>query len=255
MSPSPLPVEMTMPALTQTVLIAVFGSLVLLALVHALLLIRREGDHRLLVMLGCGAAASLLEGFACHLIRCWHAPLGMIEVYESFQIHVPLWLALLYVLFFGAMPYYFLKNFARRPTPGFFWRSFALIGVSEGIGEMVTIHLGTHVYHGLQPLPVFGFPLYLGFLNPACAMLTALLAAHWFASVQGACRYALIVLTPPLTAASYAGLTFPTIGFIHAAAPTAMLIGSLATMLLSLLAAGFVLRMLPRYMADYRGGV
>lgn len=247
-----VPADMIMPAMTQAVLIVVFGVLLFAAFCHAVLLIRREQDHRLMVMLGCGAAAALLEGFACHLIRCYHAPHGMVEVYEAFQIHVPLWLAELYALFFGAMPYYFLKAFARNPSAGFFWRSFVLVGISEGIGEMVTIHLGTHIYHGVQPLPIFGFPLYLGFLNPGCAMVTALVAAHWFNAVHGSRRYLLIVLTPPILAAVYAGLTFPTIGFIHAGAATAMVIGSLVTIALALLVSAFVLRQLPRFVDQYR---
>lgn len=250
--PPLMPVDAVMPALTQSVLIAVFGVMVLASFVHALLLIRRDGDHRLMVMLGCGAAAALLEGFACHLIRCYHSPHGMVQVYEAFQIHVPLWLAELYVLFFGAMPYYFLRNFARTPTAVFFWRSFIGIGIAEGIGEMVTIHLGTHVYYGVQPLQIFGFPAYLGFLNPACAMAVALIAAYWFDAVRGARRYLLIVLTPPLVAAVYSGLSFPTIAFIHEGAATAMVLGSIATMLLCVLLAGFVLRSLPRFVAQYR---
>lgn len=253
---SPLmPVDKVMPTLTQSALIAVFGVLALAAFIHAVLLIRREGDQRLMVMLGCGAASMLLEGFACHLIHCWHSALGIIEVYEAFRIHVPLWLAELYVLFYGAMPYYFLKNFARRPTRRFFWWSFAVIGISEGIGEMVTIHLGTHTYYGLQPLPIFGFPLYLGLANPAGAMAMALIAACWFDAVQGGKRYLLILLTPPTVAAVHAGLTFPTIAFIHAGAPTAMIVGSLGTIVLSLLLAALVLRQLPAFVAQYRSTV
>src|SRR5690606_25542924 len=98
----------------------------------------------------------------------------------------------------------------------------------------------------------FGFPLYLGFLNPACAMFTALAAAHWFETVHGARRYLLIVLTPPLTAAVYAGLSFPTIAFVHAGAATAMVLGSLATIVLCLLLSETVRRTLPRYLGAYR---
>jgi hypothetical protein len=244
--------DAVMPALTQMILIGMIGTLVLFTFIDALRRIFREQDHRLMVMLGCGAAASLFEGFACHLIRCWHSPQGMVVVYERFGIHVPLWLALLYVLFFGAMPYYFLKSFSRKPTMGFFWRTYATIAISESIGEMVTIHLGTHRYWGPQPLPVFGFPLYLGSLNVGCAMATTLIAAQWFDAVRGARRYALIVLTPPVIAGVYSGLTFPTIGFIHAQEPVAMLLGSLGTIVLALLVSGFALRQLPRFAAQYR---
>lgn len=242
------PVDAVMPALPQTVLIVLFGILIAAALVHALILIRRDGDHRLLVMLGCGAAASLLEGFACHLIQCWHSAVGMVEVYESFDIHVPLWLAELYVLFFGAMPYYFFKYFAKSPTPGFFWGFALIVGVIEGIAEMVCIRLGIHAYWGTQPLAIFGFPLYLGFINPILALATSLIGALWFQAVQGVRRYLLIVLTPPVMAALYGGLTYPTSGFLHDGNAGLMVIGSIGSMILSLVLGVFTYQGLVSYL-------
>lgn len=243
--------ENIMPERAQATLIVIASVFIAVAIARAFYLLRRENDERLLIMIGCGAAASLLEGFACHLIQCYHSPVGMIEVYEVFNIHVPLWLALVYVLFFGVTPYLFLKSFSRSPKASTLWRTYLIVGLTEGFGEMLAIHLGTHTYHGAQPLSIFGFPIYLGFLNSSLMLITALIAAHWFDAVRGTRRYGLIVLTPPIMAAVYAGLTFPTIAFLHEGDRTLSNIGSLGTIVLSLLSVAYIAHRIPRFAKQY----
>ena len=244
-TPHSLPADAVMPSLPQDIAVVVLGVVIGAMLLHGFALLRRDGDNRLLVLLGSGAAASLLEGFACHLINCWHSAVGIREVYVAFGIHVPLWLAELYVVFFGGMSYYFLRGFVKSASfATLFWSFFIVVGMLEGGGEMIGIALGMFVYHGAQPLPIFGFPLYLGFINPAQALAFTAVACLWFKHVKGGARYLLIPLTPVLLAGVYAGLTYPTASFLFAANHGLSVAGSIASMILSVLLAALSYRVL-----------
>jgi hypothetical protein len=238
------PIDMVMPALPQNIAIAVLSVVIICMVIHGLVLKSRTGDGRLLILLACGAAASLLEGFACHLINCWHSAVGEVEVYEAYGIHVPLWLAQLYVIFFGGMSYYFIKSFIKSPSPLLFWGFFVIVGLLEGTGEMVGIALGMFVYFGEQPLPIFGFPMYLGFLNPSQALVFTCVACLWFKYVKGPFRLLLILFTPILLAGVYAALTFPIAGFLYRGNDGMAVMGSIITMLLSVSLAALAYRVM-----------
>lgn len=237
LNPLTRPQDVPMPALPQDIMVAVFGVLIVLALIWALRLWLRQGDDRALILMGCGAAAATLEGFACHLIQCHHSEVGIYQVYEAFGIHVPLWLAEVYVLFFGAATYVFITQFARRPSARLFWWSFVLTGVGEGLFEMYGIGLGMWAYWGVQPTPILGFPLHLGFVNPTLAVVLAAVAAAWFQQVRGAARWALILLTPFLMTGLYAALIVPVATGLHAQDAALAQGGALLTMGMSLVVA------------------
>ncbi|MDB5971491.1 MAG: hypothetical protein JWQ90_3941 [Hydrocarboniphaga sp.] len=229
LNPISRPASAVMPALPQDVMVLLFGALIVAALTWALRLALGRGDDRLLILSGCGAMAALLEGFACYLIQCYHAPVGEYRVYRAFDTDVPLWLAEVYVLFFGAAVHLFLRTFSKKPTAATFWSGFAVIGIGEGLFEMYGIHQGMFLYYGTQPLPILGFPLHLGFVNPALAMTFAAIAGTWFRFARGGARYLLIPLTPLLLCGLYASVITPVAAGLHRASATLALEGAVCT--------------------------
>jgi hypothetical protein len=239
-------IEPIMPSAPQDATIFLLAAIIVAVLVHAITL-KLKGDPRLLILLGCGATGTLLEGFACHLINCYHSPVGMYEIYKAFGIHVPLWMAELYVLFFGALPYYFFERLRKVPTSRYYWWFFFIVAASEGMGEMLDIHLGMFTYRGTQPLPILGFPIYLGFINATQTIVFAWIAVLWFENVRGPLSYLLILLAPALLTATFSGLTFPTVGFIYGGHLETMVIGSIGSIILSLSLAALSYRGLRSY--------
>lgn len=238
------PVSDHMPGLAQDIMVAGFGIAIAALLLAALVLALRRDDARLLILLLSGGAASLLESFACSLIRCHHAVEGSYVVYEAFDVHTPLWLAEVYVIFFGGAGYGLLRMFENHPSPQKFALFLALTGVGEGLFEMYCIHLGMFGYYGRQPFTILGFPWHLGFVNPALAAAFTLAAAFWFRKVQGLRRFYLPLIIPPLMIGVYASMvTLEAAGLYadHAALTQA---GGVAAAALALLIAVFSYRQL-----------
>lgn len=228
------PIAALMPAMPQRVMVLVFGVLILLCLGWAIWLALRRRDQRLLILLGCGVIAAALEGFACYLIQCYHSPVGMYPVYQAFDVYVPLWLAEVYVLFFGAASYVFNSQFARKPSAILFWASFVAVGVCEGAFEVYGIHAGMFLYYGYQPMTIGGFPLHLGFVNPTLALGFACIAQAWFRHVRGPKRYLLIPLTVPALVGLYAAMVMPVAAGLFAVDPDASMRGAVFTILIAL---------------------
>jgi hypothetical protein len=223
-----------MPALPQNISVGAGAVVIALLLVYALLRVSKHHDPRLLIMLVGGVFSCLMEGFACYLIHCYHSEVGQYMVYQAFGIHVPLWLAEVYIIFFGGATYFLQELFTHRPSAGLFWGLFAAIGICEGTFEMYTHYLGMFQYWGPQPLPIFGFPLYLGFVNAAEPMCFAFLACLWFREVKSAARYLLPLLTAPILIAIYGMLVVAPAAGIFAGSDSLMVGGTFVTIILAI---------------------
>ena len=121
LNPAMQPASAVMPALSQDIMVLLFGALLVMAIAWAVRVKIRERDDRAIILLGCEVAACLLEGFACYLTQCYHSPIGEYRVNRAFDTDVPLWLAEVYVLLFGAAAYFLQKKSCVRQR----WAVFA----------------------------------------------------------------------------------------------------------------------------------
>jgi len=227
LNPLGRPTGAVMPFVPQIVMIAIFGIVAAAFMVWATRQAFGKGDHRPLILFGAGITAVLLEGFACFLMQCYHSPVGQYTVYSAFDVDVPLWLAEVYILFFGMTVFLMVERFSRPFSLVTFWGIFALIGIAEAAFEMYGIHVGMFRYYGAQPLPLLGFPFYLAFVNGAQAVIFTAVVALWFRFTQGAIRYLLIPLTPIFLWGVYAALVTPFAAGLRSAVPDFAVAGSL----------------------------
>jgi type IV secretory pathway TrbD component len=239
------PIAAVMPAVPQLVIMASLGVLVVLSLIYALRLLAK-GDDRMLILMFAGLALTLEEGLACFLIKVDHSPIGMYEAYQAFGVHIPLWMAELYTVFFGLGGYLMLKAFGTGASNKAFWGTWLYLAVSEGAFEVYATHIGMLTYYGPQPMMIGGFPAYMGIVNATQALAFVLVARVWFATFNGASRWLLVPAAPLLAPGVFVMMILPLASGLDSGNFTYALTGAVATICIATLIAGLALRGLRR---------
>ncbi|MWV27762.1 hypothetical protein [Aurantiacibacter rhizosphaerae] len=204
----PKPVDAVMPAMPQMVIMVILGVLVVLSLIYALRMLSK-GDNRMLILMFAGLFLTLEEGLAAFLIKVDHSPVGQYEAFEAFGVHVPWWMALLYIVFFGLGGYLMLKSFGTGVSGKAFWGTWLYLVVSEGAFEVYATHIGMLTYYGPQPMMIGGFPAYMGLVNATQALAFVLVARIWFATFQGGTRWLLVPLAPLIAPGVFVFMILP----------------------------------------------
>lgn len=135
-------------------------ALLVVSLLYALWDWRKSGAPIVLCCVLGGVACISIEPWVDVLGGCWHWERGQIEVFETFDRAMPLWLVFAYGLFFGIQPALMQKWFARGVASRqilTFWASAFVVNLTL---ELPLLYGGLYVYYGAQPLEVFGFPLW-----------------------------------------------------------------------------------------------
>jgi len=241
----PKPVDAVMPAMPQLVIMIILGVLAVLSLLYALRLLAK-GDDRMLILMLAGLALTLEEALACFLIKVDHSPVGQIAAFQGFGVHVPLWMAGLYTVFFGLGGYLMLKAFSKGASNRAFWGSWLYLVVSEGAFEIYATHIGMLTYYGPQPMMIGGFPAYMGVVNASQAMAFVLVARIWFAMMQGPSRWLIVPAAPIVSAGVFTFMILPLASGLDSGNFTYAWAGALASIAIATLLAGIVLRTLRR---------
>lgn len=145
--------------MTQTVLLALFGVVVVAGAIWALLRWKQTGSPLGIVLLLGGVIASLNEALVDVAGLCWYPQHGQIVGYRTL-LAVPLWNVLAYTAYFGVTTFVLLEIARAGATQRKLWTILGGLLVSELIFEPVVINAGGYVYFGDEPLSLFGMPLY-----------------------------------------------------------------------------------------------
>jgi hypothetical protein len=172
--PAP-PAGLVYPDTAQRVAFWLAGAVLALAVGYALVEWRRTRSPLMLAFLASGAVCYLNEPIDDLLGLVWYPRPGQWVVFETFG-PVPWWGLFVYIVFFGAAPYFALKSMRRRaPTVRSMWKWFGAFFVLDFLVEQPIIHSGLYHYYGEPPMLVSGFPLYWMFINAGGPMLEAVI--------------------------------------------------------------------------------
>lgn len=238
------PVGHIMPSAPQNAIIAACLILIAIALIYAIILAARQRDNKLLVILFASAAGISLEAFACYLIKCYYPEVNNIEAYTAFGIHVPLYLALMYLIVFGLFAFFFEARFSQSPSPALFWGGFAFVSISEGLFEIYATHVGLLSYWGAQGVMIGGFPAHLGFVNPSLALGFTAYMALGLRLLNGGARWLLVPLAVPFMVGFYAAMVMPAAAGLYTQDVGLAMFGQAVTVVLALALSTISLRVL-----------
>lgn len=167
------------PQTAQLVATVLAGAILAGVVLYALWEWQRTRSPLLLALLFGGAVCYLNEPVDDLLGLVWYPRPGQWVAFTTFS-PVPWWGLFVYIVFFGAVPYFAFRSMQRtgvsvRST----WTWFIAFFVLDALIEQPIIHSGLYYYYGNPPFELLGFPLYWMFINAGGPMLvaTVLLAA------------------------------------------------------------------------------
>jgi hypothetical protein len=195
----PIPPQgLVYPQTAQLVTTVLAGVILVVVVLYALWEWQRTRSPLMLALLFGGAVCYLNEPIDDLLGLVWYPRPGQWVAFTTFS-PVPWWGLFVYIVFFGAVPYFALRSMQRTGvTVRSTWTWFIAFFVLDALIEQPIIHSGLYHYYGNPPFEVLGFPLYWMFINAGGPMLlaTVLLAALQF--FRGA-RLLLVVVLGMLT--------------------------------------------------------
>ena len=207
--PYDLPLNTTM----QTIATAVLWGGTALLFAYAVTMARRERSILPVVLVVAVAVGSLIEPLydtSYHLF--WLDAGQQWTLFTSFGLPQPVWVMPAYVMVFGMPALLMYRSFARGVTLTRVFRLAALTSFTTAAFEITAINLGLYVYYGESPWRVFGYPLFIGFMEGAqitgFAVLAALLSLYATKQVHA---LALFAIFPGNFALETLGAGFPTV--------------------------------------------
>jgi hypothetical protein len=163
--------------------IAVCGGMFAFAIREVL---RGKGAIFLYCLIG-GAIAVVWEPIVDVLGQCWLPSRG--QHWEAFTIlgrHVPLMMPFVYSWFVGGQGYLFYRIYERGIDRHRLLQLWGVVFVVNILLESPGVIADVYTYYGKQPLNLWGFPLWWGFVNPLMPMIAGAMIYKLRPHVSGA---------------------------------------------------------------------
>jgi hypothetical protein len=136
---------------------------------------RGKGPVFLWCLIG-GFLAVIWEPIVDLLGQCWLPSRG--QHWEAFTLigrHIPLMMPFVYSWFVGGQAYLFYRLFERGITRQRLFQLWGLVFLVNICLETPGILTNVYTYYGKQPMDIWGFPLWWGFVNPLMPMIAGVL--------------------------------------------------------------------------------
>ena len=172
------PVEEVMPKTAETIFnVFIFIPLGIALAIAARKILKGKGPLLLYCIIG-GAFAATMEPIVDVLGLVYLKENGALGTFTILDRTMPLYICFVYPWYVGGLGYLAYKLFQRGVTMKNLFALCALDCVVDILLETPGIIAGTYLYYGHQPLNLWGFPLWWGFVNPVMPMLAGALIYH-----------------------------------------------------------------------------
>jgi hypothetical protein len=169
------PTYLAMPKTAETVFnIFIFLPLGIALALGVRQLVRGQGPILLYCIAG-GALAAVFEPIVDVLGLVYLKEQGAVHTFTVLGRTMPLYICFVYPWYVGGLGYLAYRLFDRGITMRALFGLWAVVGVVDIALETPGILLHTYLYYGRQPLDIWGFPLWWGFVNPVMPMVAGAL--------------------------------------------------------------------------------
>ena len=188
-----------------------------------------------------GAATFLLEPLYDHLYGLWFLAEGQWNAVTTFGIHVPIWLPIIYIAYYGCTTIWYWNKFDGGLTMRDVFFYFTISVALAGAAEVFYINLmGLYNYQDQQPFLIWNYPVFVAVINGVPPFLGAIIIYGLVPKLKGWKALLLFGAVPTAFAANtFGGATIwylalrhgseePSMALLHATAAIAV-VGSYAT--------------------------
>lgn len=183
---------------TAQLIATILTSAITVAAVLAVLAFcRRRGVVWPVFVLVSGLATFLCEPLFDHLYGLWFWHDGQWTAVTTYGIHVPVWLPVVYVTYYGAWTIWLVQRWERGATALEVARLFAVSALIAGLFETLYIQIfGLYVYQDSQPLSVSDYPVWVAVVNGLPPFLASIIYTRLIPITRGWGRLALLYVVP-----------------------------------------------------------
>jgi hypothetical protein len=150
------------------------GLIAAAGLIYALFDWQRTDKPTVLMLFLGGGFCMLVEPIVDVVGGCWHPRIGQWTVFAFFGRPMPVWLCLVYFVYFGIGIGLSWKLFAHGASRKAIWWLFVAAALGDFALEATLLRYNTYYYYGHQPLVVLKFPFWWAAVN---ALITVAAAA------------------------------------------------------------------------------
>lgn len=201
----------------QIISTALTSAITLAAVVAVLVYCHRQRIWWPILVLISGGATFLLEPLFDHLYGLWFFEEGQWTVVETYGIHVPVWLPIVYVTYYGAWTVWLVTRWQRgataRQVATLFIGSVLLAAAFETLYIQV---LDLYVYQDSQPAHIADYPIWIAVVNGVPPFLASLVYVRLIPLLRGWENLALLWVVPVCFAADSFGTAWLYLAARHA---------------------------------------
>ena len=224
----------------QLVATIITSAIVVAGVIWTLLLCRREGIWWPLLVLISGCATFLCEPLFDHLYGLWFFSDGQWNAVTTYGIHVPIWLPIVYIFYYGVWTVWLVFRFQRGASLATVAILFIASGVLAGFFETLYIQVfGLYEYQDSQPLAIADYPVWVAFVNGIPPFLAAIVYLRLVPVLRGWENLALLFVVPICFAAEF-GTGWLYLAVRHGSEDPSMLLLSILGPLTAFLCLGMV---------------
>jgi hypothetical protein len=206
--PAP-PVNEAMPKTAETIFnIFIFIPLGVFLAIAVRQLVQGKGPILLYCILG-GALAAAFEPIVDVLGLAFMKERHALGTFTILDRTMPLYICFVYPWYVGGLGYLCYRLFARGMTTAGLFALWGIVGVVDVLLETPGILMHTYLYYGHQPLDIWGYPLWWGFVNPVMPMIAGALIYRTRPLLPGWKLAVVILFIPMADAIANAAAGFP----------------------------------------------
>jgi hypothetical protein len=177
-----------------------------------------------------GTMTFLLEPLYDHLYGLWFFEQGQWTAVTTYGIHVPIWLPIIYVAYYGCGTIWYWTRLERGASMRVIMMYFAIEVFLAGLAELFYINgVGLYSYQSRQPFMIFNYPIFVAIVNGVPPTLAGIILYRLVPRLKGWEYIALLGVVPFAFAANSFGSGWLYLAARHLADPPTWLLYVTAT--------------------------
>ena len=184
-----------------------------------------------LLIVVSGTMTFLLEPLYDHLFGLWFYEQGQWNAVTTYGIHVPIWLPIIYVAYYGCGTIWYWTRLERGASMRLIMLYFAIEVFLAGLAEMFYINaVGLYGYQSRQSFVVWNYPIFVAVVNGVPPTLAGIILYRLLPVIKGWEKIALLFVVPVAFAANSFGSGWLYLAARHTAEPSELLLHATAAL-------------------------